>query len=142
MISCGNKSCRAEFWLFLVPACLVLFLVAVFAFYQYWHDAITSTIACLGMLIVFIGLLPMIIAGKLGNPHSVPWFQGIGLFYSFFFGVPIFTKPLVQNEDGTITIFSRVILDKVETGPLVIVAAGIGLMILCYYFHYTFEQSL
>jgi len=94
---------------------------------------VSPGISIIGTLIIFVGFLPSLIYVLLQSNFTLPWFPAIGIFYAVFYGLPVFTLPLVSNDDGSVTLYSRVTLNAISSDPVALVLVGLSAMTACFY---------
>lgn len=86
-----------------------------------------------GILIIWISVFPTLVYLQKPDWSPVPLLPFIGLFYIFFFALPIFATPLTFHIGDKVVMYNKIVLDGVQPAVALLVAGGVGTMFAAYY---------
>jgi hypothetical protein len=103
-----------------------------------FNNVVSNFVASLGLVIVWISVLPGLHYVRYGNHRRVPFFPLLVLFYAIFFGLPVFTIPLAWPSDHIIKLYSGTYVKEIRWEVLLLVIFGVASMITGYLLSYKF----
>ncbi len=112
---------------------LFIAVVVLLSIVLYQFRVVESNIALVATAIIWVSLIPSAIYIIFSNNASFPFFQSVGLFYTVFFGIPVFTIPLAWPDGKFIHLYANQFLAEINIDVLWLVLAGIALMVLFFY---------
>jgi photosystem II stability/assembly factor-like uncharacterized protein len=112
-------------------ACFAIILVCG-ALYQ--TRVVPSNIALLGLAIIFVMSAACILEFFIDGQSAIPFFPAICIFYVIFFGLPVFTIPLIWQDAQSMVMYGRANISSINPGALVFVLGGVTIMAICFYF--------
>ena len=86
-----------------------------------------------GLLIIWISAVPALVHLQKLDQSPVPVLAFTGLFYVFFFALPLFTTPLSFHVGDKAVLYNVILLDGVQPIVAILVASGVGAMVAVYY---------
>jgi hypothetical protein len=96
-----------------------------------------------GLLILWISAVPALVYLQKLDQSRLPLLPFVGLFYIFFFALPVFATPLTYHIGSKVIMYNQIMLDGIKPAPMLLVASGVGAMILTYYLSkFTFMRRL
>ena len=99
--------------------------------------------AILAITIIWIASLPGLIYLQDYDRQPIPFLPFVGLYYTLFFGLPIFLKPFAYLSGDLVAVQSVVVLEPMRAAVLLLTIGGITALIAAFYFaRYTFLRNM
>ncbi len=120
----------------------VVAIMVVVSIMLYMVSVTSKTNALLGLGIIWVSLLPGVIYILRKSPLPVPFFPASGVYYAFFFGLPVFTIPLAWPDASSIVLYTLVPIVEVRSEVLILILLGIVIMGVSYFIfrNYAFKK--
>jgi hypothetical protein len=124
----GGLIMKRDGWLLVMAITISLVSAGLYSL-----RVVPSSIALLGLGIIWISLLPSVIYLFSSNSPSIPLIPVMGLFYLVFFGLPVFTIPLAWPEAGSIRMYALSTLTEIRPEVLISVLIGVAALFIAFY---------
>ena len=94
---------------------------------------VEPTVAILGLAIIWVALLPGLLYLQGIDRSPIPFFPLVGVFYTVFFGLPVFLVSLVPMRNSKIILYNKITIENIDPKVLMIVLGGIVAMEAAYF---------
>ena len=108
-------------------------VLTIASIFLYAEKVVSPSVAILGLGIIWISALPGFLYLSGYDKSAIPYLPTVGIFYIFFFGLPVFVLPVVWPDGNYFFAYGLNIVETPRVEVFALVFGALSLMVAVFY---------